>query len=259
MRFCLPLLCLLLALLGSASAHPQFALSTVNRYGRMVLLPGRVLLDYSLMVGEVPAERLKREADLDGNGTLSEAEQKQMTTALAATIDREVTVQLDGNSVPLGFVMQPLVLKSPKVEAVPFALELSAVLTIQGSTGPHTLVFDDRADIPPVGEVEFRVEEGPGIELTSTQSGAAKPTGPAAPKGTESTKLPMLFRQFGPPRSMLSDRSVQLRFQDRKQVLGPAFHAWPGTWTATWTYGLGIAALLALCGLGIFARRFLRS
>lgn len=252
MRRFWPLLCLLLCSPGSVFAHPQFALSTVNRYTRLLLLPRRALLDYSLMVGEVPAERIKRQADLDHNGELSVTEQKQLAASLQATVERDVSVHVDGQRVRLQLVMQPLTFKSPKVEAAPFALEFSTELAIPSGQTPHTIVLDDRADIPPVGEVELRIEEGPDVELLAAESGSVDPQ----PKGTTPTSqtsstIPMLFRQFGPPRSMLSDRSVTLRFAERKPNVVPS--------RRTSTYGIGILALLALCGLGLFARRFLRS
>ena len=224
------------------------------------MMPGRVRLDYSLMVGEVPAERIKRQADLDRNGELSDSEQKQLVDSLVATVQRDVSVQMDGQKISAPFVSQPLTLKSPKVESTPFALELQTDLPIPNQPSLHTLVVDDRADIPPVGEIELRIEEGPGVELLSAESGSTKPQSNQssspnpiqnAPTLLTETKVPTLFRQFGPPRSLLSDRSVTMRFQLRTQS--------PQASPRRFTYGLGVFSLLILCGLGLFARRFLRS
>jgi len=245
---------------GSARAHPQFALSTVNRYGRLVLLPNRVLLDYSLMVGEVPSEQFKRQADLNGNGILSEQEQSQMREHLQHSIAREVRMQLDKQPLPLRWTVQPLALKSPAVEPAPFALELSAEAALPDDHGPHELRFDDRADLPPVGEVELRIEDSPFVQLLTTRSGGAHQSSDSVnatstqaskiPISDSASRVPTLFRQFGPPRSLLSDRSVSLRVQRRLPPTPPS--------RIPWSYLAGLSALLAMIGLTFATRRMLR-
>lgn len=59
-----------------ARSHPQFALSTVNRYGRLVLRGGEARLFYTLMIGDVPAHALRQQADRDRSGSLDDAEQE---------------------------------------------------------------------------------------------------------------------------------------------------------------------------------------
>jgi hypothetical protein len=256
------LLFLLVSLLswGSARAHPQFALSTVNRYGRLVLLPNRVRLDYSLMVGEVPAEQLKRQADVDGNGTLSEQEQSQLCEHLQHSIEREVRLQVDQKPLPLRWTVQPLALKVPTVEPAPFALELSGEVALPDDHRPHELRFDDRADLPPVGEVELRIEDSPFVELLTTRSGSAQPSSESVsttssqvsknPLPESAHRVPTLFRQFGPPRSLLSDRSVSLRVQRRLPPTPPS--------RFPWSYLAALSALLAMIGFAFATRRLLR-
>jgi hypothetical protein len=155
-------------------AHPQFALSTVNRYGRLVLLPHRLILDYSLMVGEVPAQALLHAVDRNDDGQLDDAEQAQLRTQLQRTIERDVHLQLDGKPLSLRWSCQPLSLRSTRMEAAPFALEMSAEAELDNTPQPHQLIIDDRADLPPVGEVELRVEESPALNILFTHDGSTR-------------------------------------------------------------------------------------
>lgn len=239
---------------GTVQAHPQFALSTVNRYGRLVLLPHRLILDYSLMIGEVPAQAHKRAADRNEDGQLDEAEQAQLRTLLQRTIERDVHLQLDGKPLSLRWSCQPLALRSTRMEAAPFALEMSAEAELDNTPQPHQLIIDDRADLPPVGEVELRVEESPFLNILLTHAGsttASQDSAKSAPDpGIGPASVQLLFRQFGPPRSLLSDRSVTIHFQRRQteSVQRPK----------PWRYLAIVTALLTLIGVAFATRRILQ-
>lgn len=251
MRCSWPIAFVLLLSAGTVRAHPQFALSTVNRYGRLVLLPNKLLFDYSLMVGEVPAEQLQRTADLDRDGNLSAAELKSLAEQLRRTIEKDVGLRLDGKPLPLTWTMQPLQLKRPTTQPnpAPFALELSAEAALLDDRQAHQVVVDDRADLPPVGEVELRIEDSPEVTVLSTTSGNFKGDTNTAPT-TAPPPVAMLFRQFGPPRSLLSDRSVTLRYQRRPEPMPPR--------RSPWSYLFGVTALLALLGGTCATRKLLR-
>lgn len=239
---------------GTVQAHPQFALSTVNRYGRLVLLPHRLILDYSLMIGEVPAQAHKRAADRNEDGQLDEAEQAQLRTLLQRTIERDVHLQLDGKPLSLRWSCQPLALRSTRMEAAPFALEMSAEAELDNTPQPHQLIIDDRADLPPVGEVELRVEESPFLNILLTHAGSTTANQDAAKSapdpGIGPARVQLLFRQFGPPRSLLSDRSVTIHFQRRQteSVQRPK----------PWRYLAIVTALLTLIGVAFATRRLLQ-
>lgn len=201
---------------SSVSAHPQFALSTVNRYGKLLLLRGgqlRVL--YTLMIGDVPALALRQSADRDGNGTLDAQEQRQLASRLAERIVSGVF--LHEQAQPLTVQWQPvaLTLSDAKVAPTAFALELSGSISVGRPSTPagvaplYVLKYEDRVELPTatVGEVELRIEEGPGTRVLSTQSATA--TSPAG-AGAQ----PLIFQHFGPPRSSLTDRSVTLQFSE---------------------------------------------
>lgn len=202
---------------GPAGGHPQFALSTVNRYATVVLNPSfgaRIL--YTFMVGDVPAHTLRRQADKNGDGTLDMQEQAGLEQTLKSQLpDLEVT--LDGSKVPLQFSAPPLALPDPRVSPLAFSFELTAPLplTADSSGGPHLLRVDDRISLPPIGDVELRIEEGPGVRVLSSWIGNEPPSTAAA--ATEKKPVQLLFASQGPPRSSLSDRSVSVRFGSASQ------------------------------------------
>jgi hypothetical protein len=209
------LLALLLGARGLADGHPQFALSTVNRYATLALTPSfGARIFYTFMVGDVPAHTLRREADENGDGTLDTVEQQALAQRLKSRLaDFEVSV--DGKKVPLTFSGSPLSLPDPRVSPLAFSFELTAPLPIasggDGDTGEHLVHIDDHLNLPPVGDVELRIEEGPGVRVLATWEGSApRPVSPA-----EKARPPQLqFASQGPPRSSLSDRSISVRFVD---------------------------------------------
>lgn len=240
--------------LSVASSHPQFALSTVNRYGKVVFGgtgTGGVKLFYTLMIGDVPANAVRRQADRDSDGQLSTAEQQELGKTLAIQLEPGpdhpgLTFELDGKPLPIRWQAPLLTLPDPRVGPLAFACELTATLDIPGSPDQvHTLRYDDRVAMPPVGDIELRIEEGPGARV----EGAYQGTTPPKSEGTS-----LIFLNQGPPRSSLSDRSITIRFTpaaagDRAQPLLPQRRTpWP------WRLGLALVALLALVA-GIWGLR----
>lgn len=202
-----------------ADGHPQFALSTVNRYATVVLNPSfgaRIL--YTFMVGDVPAHTLRRQADKNGDGTLDVQEQAGLAQTLKSQLP-ELAVTLDGNKVPLEFGAPPLSLPDPRVSPLAFSFELTAPLPLSGGAtdrGEHLLRVDDRLNLPPIGDVELRIEEGPGVRVLDSWIGNEPPRPASA--ATEKKPPQLLFATQGPPRSSLSDRSVSVRFGNASQT-----------------------------------------
>ena len=103
MRLIFPSLLLTVALLAatsSVSAHP-LGNFTVNRYSRLELEPGRVLLRYVLDMAEIPAFQEREQIDVDHDGTISRAEHEQYLTSQLALISRNLHLVVDGASLRL--------------------------------------------------------------------------------------------------------------------------------------------------------------
>lgn len=249
MRLRWSLALLLLLRVPTVSAHPQFALSTINRYGRLVLMPGKLLLDYSLMVGEVPASQLLTRADTSGDGQLSQPELDALYAELRRAVEKDLTIHLDGQPLTLHLRQTQQPPSRPVAPATSFAVELSAEATWPDPGEAHQLRYEDRADLPPVGEVELRIEDSPETMLLETRSG--NPTTAPDPKQAPTDNVPTLFRQFGPPRSLVSDRSVTVRFAQR-----PSPTPQP---TLPWRALLALATLALLVAIPLVTRRLLRN
>lgn len=225
-----------LSLAASLShGHPQFALSTVNRYGRLVLGgPGGARLFYTLMIGDIPAYALRRQADRNGDGQLDAAEQQELSrTLLEQTIGggrgAGIALSLDGKPLALAWEAPLLSMPDPRVSPLAFSFELSSPLSAAAAAPPaeHVLRYEDRVALEPVGDVELRIEEGPGARVLAAWEGASPPKPPALPSQNvpvsqsgqssqaESGARPIIFAAQGPPRSSLSDRSVSVRFTAR--------------------------------------------
>ena len=236
---------------GDLGAHPQFALSTVNRYGKVVLQgPRQTRVFYTLMVGDVPALPLRQQADRNGDGVLDEGEQAGLAAQLRARVAAGVHLASGGAEVAIAWEAPPLRLDSPAVAATAFACEVTATLPAAAS-GPVTeLRYDDRVELPPAGEIELRVEEGPGMRVLSTQSSVATPAAAGGPAGPV-----LVFQWSGPPRSSVSDRSVTI-FYGAGTKDAAALRLRPSWLKSHWQWLLGgLLALAVVAGLGLLLRR----
>jgi hypothetical protein len=229
---------------GQAAAHPQFALATVNRYSKLVLLPrGQVRLTYVLMVGDVPAMALRQGADTDRDGKLSEAEGAALARGLRDRVQQGVSLRLDGRPVPVIFEEPVLGLAGEAVAPSAFSVDLT--MTLPAPPGrEHELRYDDQAAIGPVGEVEILLEESPTVRLLAGWQGEAR--------GQQTRTTRFLYQ--GPPASSLTDRSVGLRFLEAAPAPAPA----PGQRTGWRMLLYGLALLLGAAGVAVVGRALLR-
>lgn len=216
----------LLTAAALARAHQQFAPSTVNRYGKLVVSQAHGLrLFYTLMVGEVPAFTLRTQADRNHDGTLDRDEQAQLCTRLGAALQDGLSLWIDDQPQRLIWDTPQCALSgsaaqaSDAVAALPIAMERSTSTAFPLPRGRARVVrYDDRVAMPPIGEVELRIEDGPDLRLLATWQGSAPPDAAAATlppadtaHGDQPSAIQRVFQALGPPRSSMSDRSISLR------------------------------------------------
>ncbi len=235
----------------AASAHPQYAVSTVNRYGKLLLGQlGHARLFYTLMIGDVPAFALRQKADRNGDGRLDAAEQQSLAQSLAEMVSGGpqtkpgVLVELNGQPLPLIWDAPAMPLPDPRVLPLAFLLELSAPLPIAtNSAKVQVLRYDDHVPLAPIGDVELRLEEAPGVAVLRSYQGQS-------PFGAANAAPPeLLFQTAGPPRSSLSDRAITVHFSIAAPRLAKSFALGSGHWVRG--FGIFLASALLL-GLALF-------
>lgn len=248
-----------LALFGAsaASAHPQFGPATINRYGRLVLTaPDRARLFYTVMVGDIPALRLRQSADADHNGQLDRAEQAALQAELSAQVQRGLALQVGPHSVPLTWESAELSLTVTTVSA--HALAFDAVAVAQPSlaaAASHLWRYQDLVKLVPVGEVELRIDAAPDVWLRTSHG----PTmaGPEAKLGSPPRAQPaQLFQAFGPPADG-SIFAVELDVAGRDSVAARPSVATNHSVSAQfkWLAGLGLLLALAVVAARLRTRR----
>lgn len=211
---------------GRALAHPQFGNATVNRYARLLLRDAAsVRLSYTLMIGDEPGLELRRRHDRDGDGVLGPEEQRELSTLLATRVREQLRLDQEGRPLALRWEGPPALALAPALTdgkaaaasdparartAFSFEMEASAALAeappaAAGSAERVlTLRFEDRVALPPEGEIELRIEEGPGVNVRAVTTGAGEAGRP------KPLSRPLVFQVYGPPLSSLSDRSLAI-------------------------------------------------
>lgn len=237
-------LCSLVVLAGAlrgACAHPQFGVSTINRYGRLVLRePTLVYVYYTVLFGDIPALPLRKAADTDGNGQLSAVEQAALASSLQATIQAGVTLQAEGRLAPLLWHPPTLDLADAAVVARGFSLDCEArvQLTAPADRSALSLRYQDHSAFPSIGEIELRVEEAPAVSLLSATGPTLRPD---APQG----ETARLFHTFGPAAVARTPFSVELRVAQPRLTAAP-----PPVRSRVRPGPLVLAFLLAFLGIG---------
>ncbi|HUK63750.1 MAG TPA: hypothetical protein VLV15_10455, partial [Dongiaceae bacterium] len=86
--------------ISAAEAHP-LGNFTVNRFSRIVLLPGHVRVDYVIDMAEIPTFQTMPAIDTDHDGTASAQELAAWATARAAIVVKHLDLSIDGAPVGL--------------------------------------------------------------------------------------------------------------------------------------------------------------
>jgi nickel/cobalt transporter (NicO) family protein len=121
-----------------ASAHP-LGNFTVNRFSRVVLLPGHVRVDYAIDMAEIPTFQEMPAIDTDGDGAASPPELAAWATARASNVVKHLDLRIDDAPVSL----QP---------------EGAAAQLLPGQGGLNTLRFEGtfEGDAPLQGSLAYQ-------------------------------------------------------------------------------------------------------
>ena len=201
-RLLVPPLLLMVALLAttsSVSAHP-LGNFTVNRYSRLELEPGQVLLRYVLDMAEIPAFQEREQIDADHDGTISQVEQEQYMTSQFARISRNLHLVVDGASLRLEPREQ--LLEFPPGQGGLATLRLSArfVAALPPQQSARQASYRDDNFAGRLGWQEIVVQAARGVSVLAS-------TAPAEDRSRELRAYPEDMLQSPP-----TTRSAEFRF-----------------------------------------------
>jgi hypothetical protein len=194
---------LFLASLPHAAGHPEHASNAVNRFLKVTLLtPMQFRLAYTITFGAEPAAAARKLADSNRDGHLDDRE----VTALADKVRKEVNLNLilhmEGARIRAEFETVDVGMRERSVSPEPFSIDLIGFIPVRG-TGPHTVRVEDTTVLPPLGETEIWIEEGPPIRLLKVHRSGSRDEG----------KTHYFF--VGTKRMVPEDRSVTFTFAER--------------------------------------------
>jgi hypothetical protein len=156
-----------LALAGgpaTARAHPQTSPDRNNRYLKLTPMADRLRIAYTVYLGEAPGAHARRRLDRDRDGTVSDGEASVIAREIAAMVTPAVDLALDDRAVTIDWSAPTIGLGTPATAGGALAIDLVGWVC----TGPgprHRLALRDRVRIDAPGEIEVRLEDGPGIDF----------------------------------------------------------------------------------------------
>lgn len=148
----------------SASAHP-LGNFTVNTYHGLVVTPDAVRVDVVVDFAEIPAIRVRQDADADRSGTVSAAEGEGYAARECAALPASMSVRVADVAVPL--VAGAGGLAFPPGAAGLVTARLSCVVTATVATFGRAVAFETRAYVDRIGWREV-VAVGGGVALADS-------------------------------------------------------------------------------------------
>jgi hypothetical protein len=162
---------------GIADAHVQPSIDDNDRYLKFTLMGDRVRLAYTVYFGEVPAAAVRRRIDANRDGRLDDGESASFGRRVAADVEPNIAVTIDGVPVPLAWAEVDVGLGTPIVQAGSFSIDMIAWLCVPGGRGAHELVLRDRYVLADPGEIELKVDPGLGVTVERITLGGDKVSG----------------------------------------------------------------------------------
>ena len=132
---------LLLSSAGVALAHP-LGNFTVNQYAGIRVASDSLAVDYVLDMAEIPAFRETRRIDLDGDGSVGDAEAETYRSDMCAALALGFSVAHDGSDLPLA--AEPGSLAFPAGQAGLMTLRLECTFVADLGHEGGSLVIDNR-------------------------------------------------------------------------------------------------------------------
>jgi hypothetical protein len=150
--------------LGHVAPSP----TTNNRYTKITVLADHVRVSYTVFFGELPGTAERRRMDTNADGALDPRELQTFGDALLAEVAPDLKVTIDGRVPRAAWTVSDVGLGTPTTQAGAFSVDLTLVVPVADPrAASHEIRFADGWAAPSPGETEVRVEESPGVRVTS--------------------------------------------------------------------------------------------
>jgi hypothetical protein len=156
---------------GISSAHVAPSLQDNNRFLKLGLLADRLRLVVTVFFGEVPGTAERHAIDADRDGQLSKAETDRFAARLAAELEGQVELRVDGTLVLVTFAQRHVGLATTATTGGAFSIDLVATACLPPGAS-HQISYRDRFTLPRPGETEVRIENSPGLTVSEATLGA---------------------------------------------------------------------------------------
>jgi len=156
-----------------AIAHVAPAVGDNNRYMKLTAQGDRIRLAYTVFYGEAPAAALRQAIDTNHDGAIDDAESQVFARQIAADVAAALVITIDGAPRPVAWSQVVVGLATPKVAAGAFSIDLVASLCLTVPRGAHAVVFRDHYPLARPGETQVKVEDSPGVTITTSRIGGA--------------------------------------------------------------------------------------
>jgi ABC-type nickel/cobalt efflux system permease component RcnA len=150
---------------SAASAHP-LGNFTVNRYGGIVLSPGRVRVTYVVDMAEIPTYQTRPAIDTDGDGTISAEEGQAWASKEAAALVGRVRLEVEGRPVGLRVDSAVLTFRPGQAGLPILRLVASFAGALPGPTG--ALRYEDTNFADRIGWREITLRSTDGVAVAGS-------------------------------------------------------------------------------------------
>ena len=158
---------LALSAAAAARAHP-LGNFTISRYSAVTLAGERAEVLYIVDMAEIPTFRERQTMDVDGDGAPSAAEQEAYLAALIPDLAANLSLTIDGSTVPLTPARHVLTFPHGQGGLPTMRLELWLTAALPAASAPLAVAYEDRNFADRLGWREIVVSAESGTLLDSS-------------------------------------------------------------------------------------------
>ncbi len=147
-----------------AAAHAEYRPFSTNRYAVFEATGDGLVIDYRITVGDLPAEKLRRRFDADGDGVVSRAEFAALVERTGEQVAAGLAIELDGRPVAVRAAEPDADLVSDRV-ALFAPIWLRYRIAIPCAPGRHRLIYRDRGRLEKLGQTEIFIRRHLRLQL----------------------------------------------------------------------------------------------